>query len=118
VFAGVLASGAALLVVRLPPGPDLVWRPIAVAVAVLVGLGCGLPSGGLTVADAIGVGGTAAVSALLTDRVLSRAHLPAAGVRRTAGFADLLVPMTVLVPLALASPIAYLAGRVMVAGAG
>jgi hypothetical protein len=118
VFAGLLASGAALLVARLLPGPDAVRRPIAVAVAVLVGLGCGLPAGGLAVADAIGVGGGAGLAALLADRLLSQVRLPAGRERLGVGYPDVLLAMSALVPLALASPIAYLAGRVIATTTG
>ena len=119
VLTGLLAAGVALLVVRLLPGraqdvgADGVRRLLALVAGLVAALLCGLPDGGLGVSDALGVGIGACGAALLADRALGLIARPS----------DLAQPLVLpavvaLVPLALASPIAYLAGRVIAGGAG
>ncbi len=113
VYAGVASAAAALVLVR-APGPDLVRRLAALAVAAGVGACFGLPAGGLPVLAALGVGAASGAAALLVDRLCARMTWPQGrgsqpSARALAGFASLL-------PLLLASPIAYLAGRIIASG--
>ncbi len=120
---GLLAGGVAGLVARLLPGrstdvgADGVRRLLALGAGLVVALLCGLPDGGLGVGDALGVGAGACGAALLADRVLGLIARPA-DPAPSAAQPFVLPAVVALVPLALASPIAYLAGRVIAGGAG
>jgi hypothetical protein len=118
VFAGIVTAAGALVVVRLMAGADLLRRLAGLLAAVLVALACGLPKGGLTTGAAIGIGLTAGVTVLLVDRMLARVTVPEPGDRRRLAYASVIVPVTAILPLALASPMAYLAGRVIASGGG
>ena len=107
-FLGLLAAGSALLAVRLPLGPDPVRRVFALAAGVVVALLVGLGKGGLTTGHAVAMGACVVVTVLLADRLLMRAASPA--------WSSAVV--TAVVPLALASPVAYLVGRVIAPGVG
>ena len=118
VFVAVVSAGAALMVARLVGGPDAAGRAAGLAAAAAVALACGLASGGLAVGAAIGAGLSAAVAALLVDRLLARVRLAGSGDKGTWAYASALAAVTALLPLALVSPIAYLAGRVIASGGG
>jgi hypothetical protein len=119
VFTGIVTAAAAVVVVRLlGGGADPLRRLAGLLAAVLVALACGLAKGGLTTGDAIGLGLGAAVTALLADRMLARVTVPQTGGGLLQAYSSMIVPVTAILPLALASPIAYLAGRVIASGAG
>jgi hypothetical protein len=125
VLAGVVTGATALVVVHLAPGSDPLRRIVGLVAAVLAGLFCGLPAGGISPADAIYLGLATGVTVLLVDRLFARfpdllpdrspADASSFNARAFAGSAAL---VSGLVPLVLASPIAYLAGRIIVAGRG
>jgi hypothetical protein len=109
-FIALVASGAALVAVRLPAGPDPVRRVGALAVGIAVALGCGLAKGGLSTGHALAMGICCVVTVLLTDRL---------GTRVSAASATLPgVLVAAIVPLALACPVAYLVGRVIAPAVG
>ncbi len=114
VFTGVATAAAALLAVRLIPGRDPVGRLSALAVAALAGVLCGIPKGGLSVVEGLYVGLATGVTVVLVDRLLGRVPFP------TTGRASPITTAVVcgLVPLMLAAPIAYLAGRIIASGGG
>ncbi len=114
VLTGVATAAAALLAVRLMPGPDPVGVLSALAVAALVGALCGMPHGGLSAAEGLYVGLATGVTVVLVDRVLERVPFPTSG--RASPIATAVV--CGLVPLMLAAPIAYLAGRIIASGGG
>jgi hypothetical protein len=118
VFVGVVTAAAALAVARLVPGPAPLGFAGGLAVAAAVAVGCGLPAGGLSAPAALGLGLAAAAAALLIDRLLTRIAAQEAGRGQPQSYAAVLVPVMALLPLALASPIAYLAGRVIASGGG
>jgi hypothetical protein len=118
VYASVIGAAAAVAVARLlstrSEVGDLIARLAGLAVAGAVGVAIGAPSGGISVGDALAAGLSTGAAALLVDRVLLRVKVPqAAGASLWA-----LVTVSALVPLALASPIAYLAGRIITPGIG
>jgi hypothetical protein len=120
IYVSVTCVGAAVVVSRVF-GSGLVASPVAgLAAAAVVSLGFGLPSGGLDVSAALGAGLSAAVAALLIDRAMFRIAVPgepSAG-PSAAGLTYVMVAVSALLPLALASPIAYLAGRIISPGIG
>lgn len=118
VYVGVVSAAVALAVIRLLPGPDLVRLVGGVVVGGAAGLACGLPAGGLSAVAALGLGLAVAAAVLLVDRALSRMATQEAGGGRLRTYASVLVPVMALLPLALASPVAYLAGRVIASGGG
>ena len=119
-FVALVASAAALVVVRLPAAPDLPRRLLALAVGVVVSLLCGLGKGGLTTGHAVAMGAGCVVTVLLADRLLVRiaADAPpvAAGRPTLSSLANAVV--WAVLPLALACPVAYLVGRVIAPSAG
>ncbi len=123
-FIALIASGAALVAVRLPAGPDPVRRVGALAAGVAVALGIGAAEGGLTTGHAVTLGACCVVAVLLTDRLGIRiaAADAASGVgsvdpgRTTALVWQVLV--AAIVPLALMCPVAYLVGRVIAPSVG
>lgn len=117
-FAAVVSAAAALVVARLVAGPDPVRRVAGLVASAAVALACGLPSGGLSVGDAMGAGLAAAVAALLVDRLLVRAQIGGVPDRGTRAYVRALALVSALLPLALVSPIAYLAGRIITSGGG
>jgi hypothetical protein len=114
VFAGVVTAAAAIAAARLLPGPDPVRRIAGLAIAAGAGAVCGLPKGGLSVADGLYVGLAAGAAALLVDRLVERSSLP----RSSRGEVLVSVVVAGLLPLMLAAPIAYLAGRIIASGGG
>ncbi len=119
-FVALLASGAALVVARLPAAPDVPRRLLALAVGVVVALLCGLGKGGLSTGHAVAMGAGCAVTALLADRllVLVAADAPSSEGRGSGVTAISYALVAGIVPLALACPLAYLVGRVIAPGAG
>ncbi|HEX4429596.1 MAG TPA: hypothetical protein VHZ96_10045 [Frankiaceae bacterium] len=117
-FVALLASGAALVVVRLPVAPDLPRRVAALGVGIAAALLCGLGKGGLTTGHAAAMGACCVVTVLLADRLLVRiaveARPPSAGWPAAVTNAA----VAAILPLALACPVAYLVGRVIAPGAG
>ncbi len=111
-FVALVASGAALVTVRLPVGPDPVRRVGALALGVVVSLVCGLGQGGLSTGHAVAMGTCCAVTVLLVDRLLVRIAA-AARVSGPSRAALSHAVVAALVPLALACPVAYLVGRVI-----
>jgi hypothetical protein len=125
-FVALVASGAALVVVRLPAAPDLLRRLGALVVGVVVSLLCGLGKGGLTEltrGDAVAMGAGCVVTVLLADRLLVRIaadapDLESHEVGRPAVLTLSNALVSAILPLALACPVAYLVGRVIAPGAG
>jgi hypothetical protein len=123
-FVALVASGAALVVARLPVAPDLPRRLVALVVGVAVSLICGLGSGGLSTGHAVAMGACCVVTVLLADRLLVRiatdASHQAASHAVAGGWLGPLSDAAVaaILPLALACPVAYLVGRVIAPGAG
>ena len=119
-FVGLLASGAALVVARLPVAPDLLRRLAGLAVGIVVAVLCGLDKGGLTTAHAGAMGAGCVAAALLADRLLVRiateAAPPETGRSALTELSNAVIAG--VVPLALACSVAYLVGRVIAPGAG
>jgi hypothetical protein len=122
IYAGVVGAAAAVGISRLLGGQnearDLTGRLLGLVVAAGAALAIAAPSGGLTVGDGLAAGLTAALAALLADRALWRVMLPTSGTRDRSTYLWALSAASALVPLALASPIAYLAGRIISPGIG
>lgn len=110
-FIALVASGAALVAVRLPAGPDPVRRLGALVIGVVLALGCGIAKGGLSTAHAVAMGICCAVTVLLTDRLGTRVATTVSSTLSSAVVAA-------IVPLALACPVAYLVGRVIAPAVG
>jgi hypothetical protein len=122
IYASVVGAAAAVGVARLVGGRsevlDLVGRLVGLAVAGGAASAIAAPSGGLTVGDGLAAGLTAAFAALLADRALRRVTPPKSGERARGTYLWALAAVSALVPLALASPVAYLAGRIISPGIG
>ena len=120
--ASVAGAAAAVGVARLLGGPgevrDLVGRLLGLAVAAGAGVAIAAPSGGLTLREGLTSGLVAAFAALLADRALLRVRPPKASERGRGSHVWALAAVSALIPLALASPIAYLAGRIISPGIG
>ncbi len=123
-FIALLASGAALIAVRLPAGPDPVRRGGALVVGVAVAFGCGAAKGGLGTGHAVALGACCVVTVLLTDRLGARiaagdaADVDASGHRGRATATVSQAVVAAIVPLALMCPVAYLVGRVIAPSVG
>ncbi len=116
VFAGVVTACAAIIAARLLPGPELLTRPLGLAAGALTGLLCGLPAGGLRPGAAVGLGLATALAALLADRMAERATQGAPAGASLGWSRWLRAPVSLLIPLVLAAPVAYLAGRIIASG--
>lgn len=114
VFTGVVAAAVALAVACLLPGPDLAGRLAGLAIAAAAGVACALPKGGLSAVEGLYVGLATGITVLVVDRLVDRIPFPAAG----RVYAAATVVVAGLVPLMLAAPVAYLAGRIIAPGGG
>jgi hypothetical protein len=122
-FIALIASGAALVAVRLSPGPDPVRRVAGVLVGVAVALGCGAGKGGLDTGHAVALGACCVVTVLLVDRLgvrIAADRATAVPSRQPTRMSVLVseVLVAAIVPLALMCPVAYLVGRVIAPSAG
>jgi hypothetical protein len=123
-FIALMASGGALLAVRLPAGPDPVRRVGALIIGLAVALGFGAARGGLSTGHALAVGACCAAAVLLVDRLMARlaaaelAEARASDGRSPASLAVSRVIVVGVVPLALMCPVAYLAGRIIAPSLG
>jgi hypothetical protein len=122
IYASVGGAAAAVGVARLLGGQsevrDLVGRLLGLVVAAGVATAIAAPSGGLTIGEGVSMGLTAAFTALLADRALWRVTLPQSSEQARTKHLWVLAALSALVPLALASPVAYLAGRIISPGMG
>jgi hypothetical protein len=109
IYVSLLSVAAALVLTRLV-GRHVAGAIVGLVVAAAVSLSFGLPTGGLDAGEALGAGLAAAVAGLLVDRALQRVVSPRELLASAA--------VSALLPLALAAPIAYLAGRIITSSWG
>ncbi|MCW2547854.1 MAG: hypothetical protein JWN96_2314 [Mycobacterium sp.] len=118
IYVSVISAIAAVVMSRLLGGGDVIGVVGCLVVAAAVSLGFGLPSGGLGTGDALGAGLSSAVAALLIDRALVRVSVPEQDRRSRRSYVQVTIVVSALLPIALAAPIAYLAGRIIAPGCG
>jgi hypothetical protein len=110
IYVSVVSVVAVLTLSRVLGGGDVIGVLACLVLATAVSLGFGLPKGDLSTGAALGAGLSAAVTALLIDRALLRIPLSSQGGESSSKVACV---VSALLPLALAAPIAYLAGRII-----
>jgi hypothetical protein len=113
IYVSVVSAVAALTLSRLLGGSDVIGVLACLVLATAVSLGFGLPKGDLSTGAALGAGLSAAVTALLIDRAMLRIPLPSQDGRSARSYSKVTSVVSALLPLALAAPIAYLAGRII-----
>jgi hypothetical protein len=118
IYVSVISAIAALVVLLLLDGGEVVGVVGCLVVAAAVSLGFGLPTGGLGTGDALGVGLSSAVEALLIARALLRVSAAEQVRRLRRSRLQAAIVVSALLPIALVAPVAYLAGRIIARGGG